>query len=228
MQSFRFTTPIVFSVVLVLAAACSNPATDKPEAQVRESVTAPADVSADAAVGPGSVAARLEAETQPDGARILTLAPESKIEFVGSKVTGKHDGGFRVFDGAVVLVDGDPTRSSVRLVIDMNSVWSDNERLTGHLKTADFFDVESIPTATFQSTGIALAGDGYEVSGDLTLHGVTRNITFPAQITMDSASVSAQAEFFIRRFDFDIRYPGKSDDLIRDEVVIRLNLVAKA
>ena len=69
-------------------------------------------------------------------------------------------------------------------------------------------------------------GDGYSVTGTLDLHGVTKNISFPATIEVSDDGVRAQAEFVIKRFDFGIVYPGKADDLIRDEVVIRLDLQA--
>ena len=69
-------------------------------------------------------------------------------------------------------------------------------------------------------------GDGYEVTGNLELHGVTKSITFPATIVVEDGRITAEAEFFIRRTDFGILYPGKPDDLIRDEVVIRLDLIA--
>ena len=58
------------------------------------------------------------------------------------------------------------------------------------------------------------------------MHGVTKSITFPAAIEMAEGEVRASAEFFVKRFDWNIVYPGKPDDLIRDEVVIRLDLVA--
>ena len=68
----------------------------------------------------------------------------------------------------------------------------------------------------------------YELSGNLTLRGITKNITFPTQVTHNDNSVTLKAEFDINRQDFGISYPGKADDLIRDEVIIKLNLVAQA
>jgi polyisoprenoid-binding protein YceI len=192
--------------VLLLATACENPATGKPEAKVSE---------------PQADAAPVAVE-----GRELVISPESTIEFVGSKVTGSHDGGFKSFEGTITLAEEGPTASRVEVVIDTNSLWSDDERLTGHLKSPDFFEVETYPTARFTSTAITAAAEGFEVTGELELHGVTKQITFPATIQVEQDRVTAQAEFFIQRFDFDIVYPGKPDDLIRDEVVIRLNLIA--
>ncbi len=199
-----------FALMLLagLAAGCSNPADGKPEAQV-----------SDAKPETGS-------STQEGGA-YYAIADGSTITWVGSKVTGSHDGGFNNFSGAVMLgPDGQPESSSVEVLIDATSIWSDNDRLTGHLKSADFFEVETYPTAEFSSTSIEKTADGYSITGNLTMHGVTKSITFPAQISVTDSEVTAQAEFSIKRFDWGIEYKGKADDLIRDEVVIRFDLRA--
>ena len=83
-----------------------------------------------------------------------------------------------------------------------------------------------MPESTFESTAIEASAEGYTVTGNLMLHGVTKSVSFPAQIEIAPDRVTAQAEFFVKRFDFDIVYPGKPDDLIRDEVVIKFDLVA--
>jgi len=191
--------------VLVLT-GCGNPADDKPEAKVGEATH--------------GTASSMQGQT-------YAFSDASRIEFVGSKVTGSHDGGFNEFDGKFNLVDNDPSKSSVEVTIDATSLWADNERLTGHLKSADFFDVEAHPSVQFASTAIVPEGDGYQVTGNLELHGVTKSITFPATIQVGADGITANAEFFIQRFDFNIAYKGKADDLIRDEVVIKLNIVAK-
>ncbi|MBW2161890.1 MAG: YceI family protein [Deltaproteobacteria bacterium] len=68
------------------------------------------------------------------------------------------------------------------------------------------------------------SGDGHTIAGDLTLHGVTKRISFPATIEATGSEVSATAEFSINRQDYGISYPGMRDDLIRDLVVIKLSL----
>ncbi len=200
----RTSASLILLGLLVLA-ACANPATDKPEAVVGE----PAPESEAAAEG-----------------QLFSITEESTLTFVGSKVTGSHDGGFRSFEGEIVLVDSDPTQSTVEIRIDATSLWADNEKLTGHLKSADFFDVENHSAASFRSTSIVAAEDGYSVTGNLDVHGVTKSITFPATITVGEGEVQVQAEFVIQRFDFAIEYKGMADDLIRDEVVIRFDLKA--
>lgn len=154
----------------------------------------------------------------------------SKIEYVGAKVTGKHDGGFGVFEGTIDLVDGDPTKSRVTVEITMDSITSDSEQLTGHLKSKDFFEVETYPKSKFTSTAIKAGGDkgaSHTVTGNLEMHGVTKSITFPATITVKDDSVTVVADFAIKRKEFGIVYPGKPDDLIKDEVLLKLNVVAK-
>jgi polyisoprenoid-binding protein YceI len=188
--------------------ACSNPADDVPAAAVAEPV---------------------ESEPTTEGTgdtKIFTLADETTVSFVGSKITGSHDGGFEVLTGEIEMVDGDPTLSSLRMTIDTTTLWTDTEKLTGHLKSADFFDVENHPTATFTSTKIAAAAEGYSITGNLDLHGISKSITFPAAIQVSPEGVKAQAEFSVMRFDFNIVYPGRKDDLIRDEVVVKFDLVA--
>ena len=199
------------SIVLLLAVAatafvtsCANKADETPDAVVAEATD---DITA------------------TDGAT-YTFSEGSTIGFTGSKVTGSHDGGFKKFNGHLVVKDG--VLEAGEVVIDMTSTFSDAEKLTGHLKSADFFDVENIPESTFSITAVSEQADKtYELSGNLTLHGVTKNITFPAQISSTDETLSVQAEFDINRKDFGIVYPGKTDDLIRDEVIIKLNLSAK-
>lgn len=203
----RFMVLALVPVLFVLG--CANPADDKPEAKV-------SDATHEAAPTPGHT----------EGTHYV-FAEGSSITWVGSKVTRKHDGGFHAFTGSFHLVNNDPTQSSVQVDIDATSIWADNERLTGHLKSTDFFDVETYPTASFESASIVRESEGYTVTGNLTLHGVTKGISFPATIQVAPDQITAQAEFFIKRFDFGIEYKGKADDLIRDEVVVKLDIVAK-
>ena len=209
LQSKTRVLSTLFAVALLpLAVGCADPAADAPQAVVEDSST-PMEID------------------ESESGDLYSLGDASTIGFVGSKVTGSHEGGFEVFAGTIELVDGDPEGSSIDVEIDTTSLWSDNERLTGHLKSADFFEVETYPTATFSSTSITASEDGgYTVTGNLDLHGVTKQISFPAQIEIAEDEVRANAEFAIKRFDFGIVYPGKAEDLIRDDVLVKLDLVA--
>ena len=195
----------------LLAVGCANPADNAPDAVVKEAAPAPAPAPVE------------------EAAEVYALSQDSTIGFVGAKITGSHDGGFEKFEGTVSVTGGTPEGSSVDVTIDTTSLWSDTEKLTGHLKSADFFGVETYPTASFKSTEIAAGDDGtYTLTGNLDLHGVTKQISFPAEIEVTEDGFSAKAEFSINRMDFGIKYPGKPDDLIRDEVLIKLDLKSAA
>lgn len=192
-----------------LAAACTDPAKGKEKAQVSEASSVPA-------------APAVAAETLP------VRPPDSRIEFVGSKVTGRHEGRFRTFDGRIELAPR-LEDSRLSLTIEVASMETDDDKLTAHLKTADFFDVERYPTAQFTTTRIEKGGTGgatHTVTGNLELHGVTKSISFPATIRLGPESLEAQSEFVLNRKDFGMTYPGAADDLIRDEVVIKLTVRA--
>ena len=206
----RVLLPLLSFLLLPLAVACADPAADAPKAVVEDSAP-PAD------------------NEMADEGTPYTLSADSTIGFVGSKVTGSHEGGFESFTGTIRLVEGEPSRSSIEVQIDTTSLWADDERLAGHLKSADFFEVETYPTATFASTSIAAGEDGgYTVTGNLDLHGISKQISFPATIVVGDEGIHAAAEFAIKRFDFGIVYPGKAEDLIRDDVLVKLDLVAQS
>jgi polyisoprenoid-binding protein YceI len=188
-----------------LIAGCSDPASD---------------VHKSAASAPQESAAEATAT-----AKTYTIQPDSKIGFVGSKVTGSHDGGFNAFSGTIPVADG-KVASGAQIEIDMTSTWSDNDRLTGHLKSPDFFDVEKYPKSTFTITGVEAGATNSVVTGNLTLHGETKSISFPANIEVSESAVAVKAEFAINRKDFNINYPGRPDDLIRDNVVLKLDVKA--
>jgi len=191
-------------------AGCADPAENTPDAQVSESTT-PADAPAASAEG-----------------TVYAFTPATKVEFEGSKVTGSHTGGFNTVGGSVTVPGEDLTKAVISATIDMKSTHSDNEGLTKHLLSADFFEADTYPESKFVSTAIAQQGDKYSVTGDLTLHGVTKSITFPATLSLADGKVTAHAEFDINRNDFGIKYPGKPDDLIRENVVIRLHIEGAA
>jgi polyisoprenoid-binding protein YceI len=204
---------LIVIVPVLLAWGCSNPADDVPAAKVSS-----------------TNAAESASTATPAGAtRTYAISPDtSTIEFVGSKVTGSHNGGFKKFEGQIAVADGRLANTGSKVVIDTTSIWADNDRLTGHLKSPDFFNVAAMPTATFETTAVADQGTNTLVTGNLTLHGVTKQISFPAKVQVTDEGVNLNSEFAINRFDFEIKYPGKANDLIRKEVVLKLNVKAPA
>jgi polyisoprenoid-binding protein YceI len=175
------------------------------------------------------VAATQAASTS--GATFKFSQQDSKIAFVGAKVTAKHEGSFGTFSGSLQVPNGDPTKGSVSVSIDMDTLSTEPQKLMGHLKSPDLLDVAKFPKATFTSTAIRAGGDKpgatHTVTGNLLLHGVTKSISFPASIHPGGDQVDVDAEFSINRKDFGIVYPGMPDDLIKDDVLIRLTVRAK-
>lgn len=153
----------------------------------------------------------------------------SAIEWTGAKVTGSHDGGFRSFDG-VIYVDGADV-TGVDVLIDATSLYSDNADLTQHLLSPDFFEVETYPEARFVATSIrpvtpadaAPEGMTHLVTGTLTMRGQSNQVTFPARVGVQDGRATATADFIINRQNWGITYPGRPDDLIRNEVRVRIN-----
>ncbi|HEY6880627.1 MAG TPA: YceI family protein [Polyangiales bacterium] len=151
----------------------------------------------------------------------------SKLEFVGAKVTRKHEGAFHVFSGAIDLVEAEPQKSVATLEIATASLTADDPKLTEHLKSPDLLDVVKYPKATFRSTSIAPSDAPpatHSVTGNLALHGVTKSITFPVTVHVRGDALDVEAEFAIDRKQFGVVYPGMPDDLIKDEVLLKAQL----
>jgi polyisoprenoid-binding protein YceI len=85
--------------------------------------------------------------------------------------------------GMVELDDKDVTKSKIELSIDVNGIDTRNQKRDDHLKSPEFFDVAKFPKATFKSTKIEKAGEKFKVTGDLTMHGVTKSVTMDAEVT---------------------------------------------
>ena len=191
---------------LMFLTACSDPAADKSRAVTGEA----------AQVTPQTVS----------GQRYVINTQNSQVQFVGSKVTGSHNGSFGSFTGQIDYA-GAPEKSRVTVTIDTNSITADDPKLTEHLKTADFFDVAKFPQTSFVSTEIKAGGEKgatHTVTGNLTMHGVTKAITFPATIAVTPDVATVDSSFSINRKDFGINYAGAADNLIRDEVVLTLKI----
>lgn len=154
----------------------------------------------------------------------FTLSGENtKIEFVGSKTDGKHTGGFKKLTGTA-SIDGDVSTLKVEVEIAMDSTYADDEKLTAHLKSPDFFGVKAHPKATFKSTKVAKSDAGADITGELTLNGKSKEITVPAKVESKDGVLTLNSEFKIDRNDFGIVYgKGKIDS----EVALKVAISAK-
>jgi len=227
MKSLRYAF-LAASLPLVLSlAACEDPAKDKPKATV-EAPKTEAKAPGSAAVVPAVVPT--PAAAAPAKMEALDVdAAGSTIGFIGSKVTGKHEGKFEKISGKITLADGKAEGGAVTFEVETGSVKTDQGDLDKHLAKADFFDVEKFPKATFVSTAIKTGGEKgatHMVTGDLDLRGTKKSITFPVTITITPEAATGVAEFSINRKDFGIVIEGKKDDLIRDDVLMKITLKA--
>jgi polyisoprenoid-binding protein YceI len=148
----------------------------------------------------------------------------TKITFVGTKPQGKHNGGFKTVTGTASFTGTDATTLKISAEIDVNSIYTDTDKLTNHLKSPDFFDAKNNPTAKFESTKVEKSGDSYKVTGKLTMHGKTKEISFPAKIDIANDKVTLSSEFKINRHDWGISY-GKG--MVDDDVALKVSVEAK-
>jgi polyisoprenoid-binding protein YceI len=160
----------------------------------------------------------------------------SEILWRGNKVSGEHFGAVDLTSGSIIVSEeGKVTGGNFTIdlnTIDVQDIEGDSrDRLTGHLKNEDFFHVELYPTATFEITSVTegATAEDLAISGNLTMRGVTKNITFNAKVTESSpTSFVADTDFNIAREDWGVSYQGKADDLISKEFNLKIKIVAKS
>ena len=164
--------------------------------------------------------------------------PASVVEWVGSKPAGKHHGTVNVTSGGVNVENGAITKAE--FVLDMGTITvldlkagDGKEALEAHLKGTDpekvdhFFNIKEYPTASF----VFKSFDGKNLTGDLTIKGKTKEISFPATVAVSDNAVEISSEpFKINRVDFGVNYGSKSvfDDLKDKFINDDIELVVKA
>lgn len=179
----------------------------------------------------GAVVKNLSPGTPDEIFKIDTA--RSTMTWIGFKVTGRHNGLFKIREGEINLHNG-KAHSGIT-VLDMTAMRADdkkideagNKKLTKHLRSADFFDVEKNPTATFEITTVVPYGSTakqqapepvfnagelrvknptHKVTGNLTIKGITKGISFPARITLEDSLLKIKANFNIDRTDWNLTY----------------------
>ncbi|KYP16314.1 YceI family protein [Flavihumibacter sp. CACIAM 22H1] len=204
----------LFASVAALATACNN----APE-------------------GDAATTADAQAAAAGSGASYSIDTTASVVEWVGTKPVGQHNGTLKIANGEFSIADGSITAG--KFTIDINSLTDlDMEgemkgKLEGHLKSADFFDAAKYPTASFVITAVEpVNGDSaatHKISGNLTLKDSTKNVSFPARVTVADNTVKAIANFNIDRTQWGMYYGNDQslgDKFIRPEVNIKLNINA--
>jgi len=159
-------------------------------------------------------------------------AAEFKVKHMMiSNVKGRFTG----LNGTLLEDPADPARSSVVASIDVSSISTHDEQRDAHLKSADFFDAEKYPTMTFKSTRVERKSDGeHRVTGDLTLHGVTKPVTFevegasaPAKDPWGNTRIGLSATGKINRKDFGLNWNSALETggiLVGEDVHITLDV----
>jgi len=167
---------------------------------------------------------------------------QSKVRWLGKKVSGQHNGTVNVKSGTVDLKGNNLKGGNFE--IDMPSIVVEdikdaefNGKLTGHLKSDDFFSVEKFPTSTFKITSVKplkSKKDGtHEITGDLTIKGITHPVTFPATVEVKNGVAKAKGKATVDRIKYNIRYgsgqffKNLGDKMIDDQFQIELDIQSK-
>lgn len=157
---------------------------------------------------------------------------EFKIRHFMANVTGR----FKSFDAVIHLDRTKPSNSSVEFTIDAATIDTNSNNRDEHLKSPDFFDVAKYPTITFKSTSIAANAktkDLYDVTGDLTMRGVTKRVTLPVQFLgfgrgpNGNEKAGFEIETTINRKDFGIVWNRTLDEggvMLGEDVKVSINL----
>lgn len=146
-------------------------------------------------------------------------------------------GSFRGVSGVIHFDPANVAKSGVDASIDVNTVNTGVDGRDKHLKSPDFFDTAKFPTMTFKSTAVTKSGDSYKVAGDLTLHGVTKQVVLSLetlgkeQVGMDGKSIHRgfTATTTINRKDFGLNWNGSvksGDAVLADDIKIELDIEA--
>ena len=147
-----------------------------------------------------------------------------------SKVRGR----FRTFSGQIVT-GASPLDSSVTAEIDLSSIDTGQEQRDAHIKSADFFEVETYPTMTYRSTGVRQHGDGFILDGKLTLKGVTKDVPLTLELNgfgpdpYGGTRVGFTATGEINRRDFGVNFSAVMETggaVVSDKITLHLEIEA--
>ena len=158
----------------------------------------------------------------------------SAITWKGYKPTGSHNGTIELQTGTLVM-DGENLVGG-SFTVDMSSIKDADcsAKLERHLKSDDFFDVETFTTSTYIITEVELEEGKAIITGNMTIKGITKEISFSAEVSEIDDSILVESENFqINRADFNVKYKSKSffnnlkDKFVNDEFDLQVKLIAK-
>ena len=168
----------------------------------------------------------------------------STLKWTGKKLAGQHNGTLKLSDGYVELKKGRLIGGTFNIkmttIVDEDLTNADyNKKLVTHLSSEDFFSIEKYPISTFKITkvspikGAKVGSNNYDLSGELTIKGITNPISFPAKVTNNKDGFTADANITVDRTKWGIKFRSLSffkdigDKVIEDNFYIDLHLQAK-
>jgi polyisoprenoid-binding protein YceI len=245
-----------FSVIFHLAQLFSIPGKpfkplkmkrNKPVQIILYSIAACIAITAcdNAPKGDNAVITEEQKATEITGQTFMVDTSSSTIRFTGYGVGKQHPGKFKVSSGTVAIKGNDITGGEFTIRIksmemeEKGDIYRD--KLRPHLLSGDFFDADNFQTAKFEITKVEpykaddkdtsiIKGANFNISGNLTIKDVTKNITFPAHVDLDASTLKAKADFDIDRTQWKINYGSDKtlgDKFISEKVNIELDVQAK-
>jgi polyisoprenoid-binding protein YceI len=148
---------------------------------------------------------------------------KSDVEFVIKNFGLNTSGSLNGLKGSINFDPANPGTSSFNVTVDAHTVNTGSEARDNHLRKEEYFDVEKYPAINFVSTAIKKNENGYAVTGNLTIKGVTRSITFPFSVENQENGIQLTGEFNINRRDFGV---GGSSAVLSDNVNVSLKVFA--
>jgi polyisoprenoid-binding protein YceI len=163
------------------------------------------------------------------------VSTQSNIDWVGTKVTGAHNGTIAVKEGELILNDG--KLAGGKFIIDTTSIKilditdpATNAQFAGHLASDDFFSTEKYPEASLKITSVS----GNHIEGDLTIKGITRPVGFDAAINVNGDTLTAAGKLVIDRTKYEMKFRSGNffkdlgDTLIYNDFELNISVIAKA
>lgn len=165
------------------------------------------------------------------GGETFTVDPVHSSVLFGIKHLGVTNfyAVFKDISGTVTFDEGDPSKSAFELTVPVESIDSRNPKRDQHLKSPDFFNSEQFPNLSFKSTKVEVNGDVYQVTGDFTLHGVTKSITIEFKKGPDGKNMGGdviaggETHFTIKRSDYGMNF---MEGALGDDVNIIISIEA--